>query len=329
MTIVRIRKEKKYALVVDIGGTNTVVGLGNLKGKILKKKKIKTLPESGPDFLFLKIINILKDFIKKFKLKKEDIQFSSIGSPGPLNLKKGSIIHSVNLVGWENFNLREPLETAFNVPAFIENDANLAGLGESWLGAGKGKKMVLAFTLGTGVGGAVIIHDRIFNGSKGYGAELGHITIDHDGPLCTCSNHGCLEAYISAGGILRRVFENEKALSKSILRKFSIETLTPFKVSLAAAKGDKYAIEILKETGRYLGIALASYTNIFNPDVIILGGGIMKDNKLVLNQAQKELRKRAFKIMSKDVKIALTKLGDTASLIGAVKNGLNLYYGNL
>ncbi len=232
----------RNVFAVDIGGTNTVIGLCRTSGKIIKKVKIKTLPESGPDFLFAKINNIFKSFIKQFKLKREEIYFCSIGSPGPLDLKKGKIIYSVNLGGWDDFSLRDAVQSEFDIPVYVENDANVAGLGEAWLGGGKGKKVVLAFTLGTGLGGAIIINNKIFNGAKGYGAELGHITLNEEGPLCTCSNLGCLEEYVSARGIVRRVYDNEVDLSKSILCKCKEDEMSPQKVNNAAKKGDRYAL---------------------------------------------------------------------------------------
>lgn len=238
-------------------------------------------------------------------------------------MEHGTIIYSVNLKGWERYDLTKRISDQFDIPVYIENDANVAGLGESWLGAGKGKKVVLGITLGTGMGGSIIIDNKIYNGSHGYGAELGHITVNENGPKCTCSNRGCLEEYVSARGIIRTAAKNMEYYPDSALKSYKCDDITPHLINKAANQGDSLAREVLRITGRYLGIGLATFTNIFNPDVIVLGGGIMTENQIILYNARKELDNRAFKIMAKDVTISISRLGDDANLIGAIKNGLN------
>jgi len=251
-----------------------------------------------------------------------DIIGIGIGAPGPLDIKKGIINFAPNLPGWRDVPLRKVLEDEFKKKVVLENDANAAAWGERCYGAGLGVNNLVCFTLGTGIGGGIIIDGKIYHGNN-YGAgELGHMTVNKDGPLCNCGNYGCLEAYSSAIGIKNRIknriqegikseflnFDGDDQLFKSLRLKSIFE---------AARKGDSLTSDIVEEAISYLGIAIANMANILNPEMVILVGGITNEGDKLLIPLRKEVKKRAFYSNYKSLKIVIGKLAGNAGVLGA------------
>ena len=288
---------KEYLIGVDLGGTKIEGGLVDLSGKIVKKIEYPTEAAKGKKQVIEKIVDIVQ------KLRKGQVMGVGVGCPGQVDVKKGIVITAPNLPGWNNVNLKRILEERLRLPIFMENDANCFALAESKCGQGRKIENMLCFTLGSGIGGGIIINGRLYTGSGGMGGELGHMTINKDDDdKCNAGHKGCLEVYSCGRGI-------EKRYKDATKKKATAHEISDM------AKSNKKAKQIIVEGGEALGMAFASYLNIFNPELIILGGGLSK-SKLLVETAEKTMRKYAFPHAEKGVKIILSKMQD-AGIIGA------------
>lgn len=278
---------------IDVGGTFIKIGLVSPKGKIIARKKIPTPKKAD--------YRIIVDAIKNFRASG-----IGIGVPGFVDTEKGVVHKLVNIKGWDNVPLQRLMEKATGIPTRIDNDVNCMVLGEVKFGIAKGKRNVFGVTLGTGVGGGIVIDGRIYRGTSFTAGEVGHVTVIKDGPRCNCGNRGCLEALVGNRTIIRR------------------GGMSPQELELAAKKGNKTAIKIWQEVGEYIGIVLAGIVNVLNPELIVIGGGIAKAGNLIMRSIRETVKKRAVPIARDIVKIEFSKLGDDAGILGAAalwKNG--------
>lgn len=307
----------KYSIGVDLGGTNITIALVDLKGKIKNKVKISTQADKNAEF-------IVKTIIENIKVLVQDVQRSQligigIGAAGQIDHLRGVIKFSPNL-HWRNVPIVKEIKKEFNLPVYIDNDANVACYGEFLFGAGQGSQNIICVTLGTGVGGGIIINRKIYRGAGGGAGEIGHITVESNGRKCNCGNHGCMEAYVGAPHIRERCIEKIKSGRKSIVTRIvegSLAKITPKVLEEAAFYKDKLSQEIWQETGMYLGVGLASLINIFNPEKIIIGGGVANAGTLLSGPMLKTIKERALAVSLQDVKIVRAKLGEEAGVIGA------------
>ncbi len=315
--------EFKPAIGIDLGGTNIAGILINKKGDILAKKRRKTLVQEGEDKVIAQIIGCINDLLKEGKIlgiSSKELLGIGVGAPGPLNRRKGEIYHPPNLPGWENVSLMRILKDKLGIPVFIENDANATALGEWWLGAGRNVNNLILLTLGTGIGGGIIIEGEVYHGFRDMGAELGHIVIKEGGMICGCGIRGCLEAYASATGVVKRTRAAMKQGYKTILKnliKDNPEGLTCELVFRAAREKDPLALWLIEETGRYLGVGIGSLVNVLNPEMVILSGGMIKAGDLLLNPVRRFVKLFSIKAIIEKVEIVLGDLGDEAGAIGA------------
>ncbi len=304
-------------LAADVGGTNTRMAVVNENGDILTLLKKATHCKNGRDEMIEFIISLAVETIEKSNLSKEEICGMGIGFPGPLNAETGTIFNPPNLDGWDCVPLRGMLEKELGVPVAIENDANAAALGEWWKGAGSGVNSLFCITLGTGVGGGIILDGNIWHGASSIAGEIGHTTVIRDGIKCTCGNIGCLEAYACSGGILRRVND---ALLKG-RNNDSLQPLTDLKqVSQVIKQGNETVLNVIKETGVILGIAVANIANLLNPEMIVLFGGVTNLGENLVVSLKEEVKRRAFKKATESLRIELSQLGDNSGILGAAKN---------
>ena len=311
---------KSIAIGVDLGGTNLKALCVEQDGAILARTECPTNAEKGPDAVLQTIIRTVNQLIRDCDSASARIIGVGIGAPGPLNPETGVVLKAPNLPGWKNIQLRERVADALKMPIKIENDANLAALGEYWKGAGANASVLVCLTLGTGVGGGVIINGRIFSGSSFIGAELGHMSIKYDGLPCGCGGYGCLEAYISATSIIKRTtlaLERGARSSLATIHNYDVSRLTAHDVYKAAVDGDDLARHIMEETGMLLGIGLANVGNIFNPDVVVIGGGVAGAFDILIEPARRELQKRAMPGIMDTMTIVPAQLGSDAGSIGA------------
>lgn len=296
---------KHYAIGTDLGGTNLRVALVSDDGEIIRKIKRPT-SEQVVDSLIEAIGEVFQDGISGIGL----------GVAGLIDRKNGRVIVSPNLRGVENMDICRLISDRFRVPVFIENDANVAALGEKIGGAGRGFDNFVLLTLGTGIGGGIIYKGKLLEVS----AELGHISIDSEGGRCPCGNSGCLENYASARAMISRAVDMIEKGGDSMLKKCckgSIYKITPEDINTAALEGDTLAREVLREAGRSLGVGLASIINIMSPEAIILTGGLIGAWSIYVQEAIREASRRAFKDLFDTVKIIPSSLGDNAGIVGA------------
>lgn len=305
----------KRIFAADIGGTTVKLGMFTVEGELLDKWEIDTRKENNGGFILPDIAASIKAKMESENIAKEDVIGIGVGAPGPVD-KNGVIYKAVNL-GWGVLNIKEELEKLTGVTVMAGNDANVAALGEMWKGGGEGYSDLVVVTLGTGIGGGVIIDGRIVTGYKGAGGEIGHIHInDDETEVCGCGNKGCFEQYASATGIAR--LANRKLGSSnedSVLRKCEINAKTVFD---AVKAGDKLAMEIAEEFGEYLGKGLANVADVTNPEVFVIGGGVSKAGQVIIDYGQKNFKKYVFHAC-RDAKFVLAKLGNDAGIYGAAK----------
>ncbi len=321
MVVVKKNSEKKYSIGVDLGGTNIVCAIVNYQGKIVNRLKVPTLAERGKEATIKRIIETIHENIVQSSVVPDDIIGIGIGAPGPLDVKRGMINFAPNLPGWRDVPLRKILEDEFNMKVVLENDANAAAWGERCFGAGQGVNNLVCFTLGTGIGGGIIIDGKIYHGNNYGAAELGHMTVNKDGPRCNCGNYGCLEAYSSATGIKNRIKNRIREGIKSDFLNFDedklFESLRLKSIFESARKGDRLTSIVVEEAISYLGIAIANITNILNPEMVVLVGGITNEGEKLLIPLKGEVKKRAFYSNYKSLKIVIGELGGNAGVLGA------------
>ena len=309
---------KKYCFGIDVGGTTVKMGLFTTEGELLDKWEIPTRKEDGGAYILNDVAASVEAKLAEKNIAKEDVAGAGIGVPGP-TLDTGYVSICVNL-GWKDKNPANELSELLSIPVKAGNDANVAALGEMWKGGGEGYLDVVLLTLGTGVGGGIIIDGHAVVGAHGAGGEIGHITVrDDETEACGCGRKGCLEQYASATGIVRlakRYFE--KNTKNSIL---TGKEITAKEVFDAAKAGDAAALEITEEFGAYLGQALVNLAATVDPAVFVIGGGVSKAGDILLETVRKYFYDHAF-YGNQKTKITLATLGNDAGIYGAAKQVL-------
>ena len=309
-----------HVLAADVGGTNTRMAIVTGNGDILTLLKKSTHCKDGRDEMIRFLVSFAREVIEKSNLQEEKICGMGIGFPGPLNAETGIIFNPPNLNGWDNVPLKDILEKELKMPVAIENDANAAALGEWWKGAGSGTGSLFCITLGTGVGGGMVLGGKVWHGASSIAGEIGHTTIIRDGIECTCGNTGCLEIYACSGGILKRV--NDALLEEGDNGKF--QPLTNLKeIDQMLIQGNEVVLKIIKETGVILGIAIANLANLLNPEVVVLFGGVTNLGANLIGPLKEEVKRRAFKKATESLRIEFSQLGDNSGILGAAKNILS------
>lgn len=308
----------KYCFGVDVGGTTVKIGLFQTDGAIVDKWEIGTRTANHGSAILPDIAESLEKKIAEHQIKKDAVEGVGLGVPAPVNAE-GIVQNTANL-GWGYKEVKLEMEQLTGFPVQVGNDANVAALGEMWLGAGKGQKDMIMVTLGTGVGGGVIVNGRPLVGSGGAGGEIGHLCVNYEEEdRCGCGKQGCLEQYASATGIARlariRLVKNDDA---SALRKFPMEKITAKTVFDALKAGDRVAEEIVEEFGEYLGHAMANLAAVSDPTVIVIGGGVSKAGDIILGYIEKYYQEKAF-FANKHTKFLLAELGNDAGICGAAK----------
>lgn len=309
---------KKYCFGIDVGGTTVKMGLFTTEGELLDKWEIPTRKEDGGAYILNDVAASVEAKLAEKNIAKEDVAGAGIGVPGP-TLDTGYVSICVNL-GWKDKNPANALSELLSIPVKAGNDANVAALGEMWKGGGEGYLDVVLLTLGTGVGGGIIIDGHAVVGAHGAGGEIGHITVrDDETEACGCGRKGCLEQYASATGLVRlakRYFE--KNTKNSIL---TGKEITAKEVFDAAKAGDAAALEITEEFGAYLGQALVNLAATVDPAVFVIGGGVSKAGDILLETVRKYFYDHAF-YGNQKTKITLATLGNDAGIYGAAKQVL-------
>lgn len=318
--------ENRKIIGIDLGGTTVKFAVVTTEGEIISKWSIVTDTSKEGTRITPSIIESLKSFMTENGYTSDDFIGIGMGSPGTVNKEYGTVIGAYNLNWVTTQNLREEIEGATGIPFFIDNDANVAALGEQWIGAGNKEPDVVFITLGTGVGGGVIVNGQLVHGSGGAAGEIGHMTVDRGGYECTCGKQGCLETVASATGVVRvakdraRTYSDDSALKDSILSDQPVDT----KVIMDAAKeGDAFGISVIDEISDYLGLACGNIANLLNPSTIVIGGGVSKAGDFLAEKVRDRFSVYAFPTIRTTTHIRLAELGNDAGVIGASSLVLN------
>ncbi|UCH12539.1 MAG: ROK family protein [Candidatus Omnitrophota bacterium] len=313
-------QNKKHVLGVDIGATLVKVGLVEKGGKIVSKTSFLTKKFVSKKAFIKRLIEEIGQVIKNNRRAKGNLSGIGIGIPGTVDYSKGIVHNLTNIKGWKEVPLKKILRKFFKTPVFIDNDANAFACGQLKWGACRGAKNAICVTLGSGIGGGLIIEGGVYRGSNYSAGEIGHICIDINGPGCGCGSKGCMEAFVGNKYIINRVIKQIKEGRKTSLVDMvggKLQKITPELLTKAAKNGDKFSIEIWKETGTYLGIGLSGLVNVLNPERIIIGGGISKAGKFIFTPLKKELVRRTMNQHLKALKVMRANFVDEAGITGA------------
>ena len=315
----------QFIVGVDLGGTNIVVGAMSDDGtKQFGMHSEPTQAEDGADGVIARMARMVETTITTTMFEtgaaRDAFKGVGIGAPGPLDRERGVVLLTPNL-GWTDVPLRDRMSELTGLPATLDNDANCATYGEWWIGAARGARNVIGMTIGTGIGGGLIFNGQLYHGSSDVAGEIGHTTIDQTGRRCGCGNYGCLEAYASGPAIAERAREALTFDPSSILPELvggNLSRITAQTVYEAAAEGDAVAREVVRDTARFLGTGIANLLNIFNPDVVVISGGVTQAGDALFTPLRAEVRRRAFKPAVDACRIVPGELPGTAGVVGAV-----------
>jgi glucokinase len=309
----------RFAIGVDLGGTNLRVAAINENGGLFDQLNLLTEVEKGREDVVDRLSNGILRLVQRWKDVYQLVGIG-VGVPGIIKMREGILVASPNLPGWENFNIRAQIAKRLNSPFYLENDANAAALGEKWIGSGRACDHLCFLTMGTGIGGGLILNGKIWHGVSGMAAELGHVTVHPNGRLCNCGNYGCLEAYAAASAVVRaakELVDGGKAspgLQKVVS---SSSMLTSALIYQQAKEGDASSVAIFSEVGRALGIAIANFVNIFDIDTFVLGGGAVDAWDAFEKSMFEELPKRSYVYRNDPRKVLKSHLGNQAGIFGA------------
>jgi glucokinase len=308
----------EFVFAADLGGTHLRVGTVDRNGKICCRQIQPTPQAEKPNEIVRALIDAVHECARKAEAQGGVLSAVSVVVPGTVNVADGVVVKAPNVPCLDGFRLAAALESELEWPVILENDANAAAIGEMWRGAGQGYRTLICVTLGTGVGGGIILDGKLWRGADGSAGEIGHIGVDpFAGVACTCGSRGCLEVYASATAIVRMTREARPRYPNSILH--NTEDLTSAKIYQAGREGDELAIEVFRRMGVYLGIGLASLINVLNPEIVVIGGGLSNGWELFEKHMHQQVIERAFPIPARRVKIVRAQCGDDAGLLGAAR----------
>jgi len=318
--------QKPLALGIDLGGTKILSAVVDSDGTMHARDHSVTPAEKGQDAIIQAIVESVHRCLDQIPAGIEDIAAVGVGAPGPSNPETGILFTSPNLPGLTNVPIRDMLQDTFNKETHLINDANAAAVGEYTYGAGKEARHFIYLTVSTGIGGGVIIDGNLLTGCIGTAAELGHMSIDHDGPVCNCGNKGCWETLASGTALARFAKDRIRKGTKTAILNHAagdVEQVTAETIHAAALDGDTLAKELVERTGYYLGVGFTNLVNIFNPEIIAIGGGVSKMGDMLLTPALRELKSRAFTVSYEAVRIVPAALGRNSGVLGAAAHAFH------
>ena len=309
---------QKPVVGVDLGGTNIKVGVVGPAGQVLQRHRAATEADRGPAAVAANICAAVRRCVAGAGLQLEAVDGLGVGSPGTIDMEAGVVLFSPNLPGWRQIPLKEMVEGDLGLPCILDNDANVAALAEQWIGAGRGCSSLVLLTLGTGIGGGIVLDGRIWHGANGVAGEVGHMSINPDGVRCACGNRGCFEAYASATAMVRRM---QEAIASGVETTLAAhrEDLTAEMIHKAAVAGDAAARENLEQTGRYIGLGVSNLMHLLNPAVIAFSGGVTAAGDMLMKPLLDEVERRTLEASRRSVKVCFAELPNDAGVIGAAR----------
>jgi len=322
--VLEINPKQGLVAAIDMGAMHLSVALGDFSARILEEVETPFQIADGPEKCLQQADRVLQELLQKRGLALSDLSGIGIGVPGPVIAEEGFVMAPPIMPGWDHFPIRTTLEKKWGTSITLNNDAELGALGEWAYGAGRGEKNLAFIKVGSGIGAGLIINQQIYGGTTGSAGEIGHLTVDENGPLCTCGNHGCLEAFAGGHAIASQAKKLVTSGKRTLLSEKSIDSLTAHDVAEAARRGDLPAQEIVKRSGTYIGIAIAGLINLFNPSTVIIGGGVAQVGDLLTTPIRQAVRERSLRASEHGVKITTAMLGRRSSLIGALVQAINI-----
>lgn len=312
-----------YYLGIDIGATLIKVGIVTSDGKLVAKEEFETRKLTSPEHFLSMSKEVTDRLLKAKRIEKKSVGGIGVGAPGWVNYSKGIVHELTNIPGWHSVALAAELERETGLKSFVDNDANVMAIGETLFGAGRKYKHLVCLTLGTGVGGAIIIDGKLYRGAGGLAGEVGHVVLDLNGRPCACGATGCLERYVGikfiVANALKRLEDRPKGKKSLLLRLADNkpENITPELLSKAAENGDEIAIAVWRDTGHFLGIALAVLVNLLNPECFIIGGGVARAGTVLFQPMRETMEALAMNRVGESTPILQAQLGKDAGIIGA------------
>ena len=315
-----VKGQELPVLAIDIGGTKIIAAIISDEGQLMAREYCPTLADEGPQAVIKRIFSTIDRLLGLRNVGVSQLHSISVAAAGAIDFARGIVTLSPNLPGWRDIPLRDIVKEKYGVNTFLLNDASAAVLSEHRFGAGRGLNNLIYITVSTGIGSGIMINGELYSGVSGGAGEIGHTTIDVNGPGCSCGNIGCLEMLASGTAMAREAIRRIKAGERSSLTKITkgkIENITAEEVSIAAQGGDSLALEVISQAATYLGVGLVTLVNVFNPEMIIIGGGMSKMGDLLLNPARQVVKERAYQLLAQAVRIVPAELGDNAEVLGA------------
>jgi glucokinase-like ROK family protein len=315
----------EYGLVaaIDMGASHLSVAVGDFSARIIQETEQSFRIDSGPEKCLQEVSEALEAIVKKCHIDITDLYAVGVSVPGPVVTDAGMVMAPPIMPGWDRFPIRDTLEKLWGISVTINNDADLGALGEWAYGAGRGEKNLAFIKVGSGIGAGLIIDHQIYVGSTGSAGEIGHLTIDKNGPLCTCGNYGCLEAFAGGSALELQAQQLVESGKRTLLTKPAQGRISVSDVADAARRGDLAAQEIIKRSGTFIGIAIANLINMINPSTVIIGGGVAQAGDLLTGPIRQEVRERSLPASEHAVRITTAMLGRRSSLIGALVQAIN------
>lgn len=302
-----------FLVGVDLGGTKIAAVCTTVDGKVLSSVKIPTLAAEGKEAVIERIILSIKEVISEANVT--DILGIGIGAPGPVDTEKGLIIAPPNLPGWDEVGLRDIIKEYFGVNTYFDNDANVAAIGERWFGAGRGYNDFVYITVSTGIGAGIYLGGKLHRGHTDSAGEIGHMILDIDGPVCNCGNRGCFEALASGTALAKRAYEAVQEGKQTSLSK--LQEISAADVFSAANKGDILARQLIERETTYVGLGIANIITMYNPERVILGGGVSQAGEVFFEPVKEVVKKTVFASRARNTEIVAAELGSNAGALGA------------
>lgn len=322
--VLEINPSQGLVAAIDMGATHLGVALGDFSARILEEIEVPFQVDSGPEACLQEADAILKELLKKRGLSTSALSGVGVGVPGPVIASRGMVMAPPIMPGWDRFPIRATLEQKWGTSVTLNNDAELGALGEWAYGEGRGEKNLAFIKVGSGIGAGLIINQQIYGGTTGSAGEIGHLTVDENGPLCTCGNHGCLEAFAGGHAIAAQGRKLVASGKRTLLSEKSLDSLTARDVIEAARRGDLAAQEIIKRAGTFIGIAIAGLINLINPGTVIIGGGVAQVGDLLTGPIRQAVHERSLRASEHRVRITTAMLGRRSSLIGALVQAIHI-----
>lgn len=327
--LLAINSKYGYVVGIDMGATHLGLVVTDFSAHVLEDIEYPFTVADGPEKCLLRINQYLIEILSRLNLNLNQISVVGMDVPGPVVTEAGEVSSPPIMPGWDGYPIRTHLEDLWQVPVSIGNDAELGALGEWAYGAGRGERNLAYIKVGTGVGAGLLLDGHIYRGTSGCAGEIGHITIQENGPLCTCGNYGCLEAIAGGLAIARKAREAIDSGKRTQLSTIEPDKILAVNVAAAAQRGDLVAQQIITEAGTHLGIAIASLVNLINPSMVVIGGGVSQLGDLLLDPIRKTVMERSLNSAAKVVRITSSVLGRRAASMGAVVQAINLSLDNL